>query len=169
MATEKEIGTITFPPDELKISDATIPTGVVNKSQLDSVAPERSIFMIWAEENANFSTSVGGGFQWSFGNGQETPVNNGVIIPVKCELFAVSLSANTPTSTGTATVGTYRSGIDLETVLDVTVNAGNGYKSVNTLASPVTFTAGQYLNFRTFSVTGIVHLGIITASFRTIV
>lgn len=169
MATEIEIGTITFPANELKISGATIPTGVVNKSQLDAVAPAQSIFMIWAEENANLSTSVGAGFQWGFGNGQETPINNGVIIPVKCELFAVSLSANPSSSSGNAAVATYRSGVDLGEALDVIVNAGNGYKSVTTLASPVTFTAGQYLNFRTLYVSGVVDSGIISATFRTIV
>ena len=47
------------------------------------------IFTIWAEENADTNN---GAFEWSYGNGNETPSGMGVIFPMPCELFALGLA-----------------------------------------------------------------------------
>lgn len=133
----------------------------------DSIGARYSHFMVWAEESAQLSTTVNGGFQWSFGDGQETGITTGVMIGVDCELVSILLSCDSVLSTGqAAVVATYRSGKDLGESVDVDVNTENNYKGIKTLETPTPFSMGQYVNFRTFGVTGTVTHGIISATFR---
>ncbi len=98
-------------------------------------------FPLWAEESAALTAST---FQWSFGNGSETPSGSGIVLADDCELYAVSAEVENGT------------GVKINVYKDTTIVADTGTfdESVfNTLATPVQFSAGDIVNFETNTVT----------------
>lgn len=99
-----------------------------------------TIFPIWAEENGNLSP---GNTQWSFGNGATGAI--GIPLAFDCELFAVSLNADSP---GTSTfINIQRDGANVVTP-EFTAN-----NQVNTFTA-IPYTSGQLLSFQTATVSG---------------
>lgn len=96
-----------------------------------------TIFPIWAEEGGALSNN---NRQWSFGNGAVGNIN--IVIPIDCEMFAVSFDAET--GSGTVSIDIMR-----DDVSAFTTKAFAALKDFETLASPLALTAGQCLGFRT--------------------
>jgi len=120
-------------------------------------APRYGVFCIWAEEGADLSSGV---FEWSFGNGNESPSGVGVFVPFDCELFAVGLVIE---GTGPAEVEVRQNG----TSAGRSVVIASGDRAFTDFAqSPVAFATGDVVGFRT--VTGGVDTngGTVTAWFR---
>lgn len=95
-----------------------------------------TIFPIWAEENGGL---VDNNRQWSFGNGSTGSDN--IVIPIDCEIFAFSASAETAS-------GTCSFNILVNDSISFTSNqlANNSFQS---LATPLQITAGQRIGYRT--------------------
>ena len=118
----------------------------------------RAIFCIWAEENAALSD---GATEWAFGNGANMPADQGVVVPVACELFAGALSL----ARGSAVVAIHRNGVKVAEV-DST-GAASVKRVLNSYEPPIAFAAGDVVGFRTDSAldTGVGNT--VTAWFRT--
>jgi len=108
--------------------------------------PKYSVFCIWAEENADLTT--GASNEWSFGNGDPIAGDDGIVIPIDCELFAMGLDL----VGGNATV---RSVIDANNNLeDYQVTVTSTSLAYETFAEPLQINAGSALRFRTISSSG---------------
>lgn len=115
------------------------------------------IFPIWAEENSSLSA---GAVEWAFGNGADSPDDQGICLPFDCELFAVSAVLKQ----GSATIGTYQNG---SKVHDLVVSAGaNPRRVYEQLDNPVQFLAGESVSFRTTAASGTDRPNTICAWFR---
>lgn len=117
-----------------------------------------SVFAIWAEENSGLGNNT---TEWAFGNGANTPSNQGVVVPMACELFAGTLCLRQ----GTASVGIYKNGT-LEATVEQAVAASPGYVSL-TLGTPVAFAPGDCVGFRTVASAGTNGPNTVTAWMRT--
>jgi len=111
------------------------------------------VFPVWAEENG----ALGQGDEWSFGNGSEG--NIGIPLGLDCELFAVSFNAEI---TGTSiSIDVRRGGSAV-----YTASFGSANDQLETLISPVTFSAGDRVGFDTSAVSGGYSDGRVCAWFR---
>jgi len=99
-----------------------------------------SYFTVWAEESATISA---GSTEYAYGNGDDTPINSGIVIGIDCELFACG---------GEAEAGT---GVNLEVIKNGASIAETGVFNSHTITNvtPVAFLAGDIINFRTKAVT----------------
>lgn len=129
-----------------------------------------SYFAIWAEDTAAISTAENFGFQWAFGEGQRT-FNNGLVMPFEVELIALGVSLNSLATTTLVTnsfaeVEAYRnhkrvSGVDIGgTSRTVRINLTQGTSTDNREIvsfedSPITYSAGDFLSFRTIGNSGV--------------
>jgi len=94
---------------------------------------------IFAEESGSVATTVNSGFQWSFGNGDETPQANGVIAMFTGTLTTLGLE----TEGGSATIEVYLNGVATG------VTTSNGTSDVS-----LSVNKGDIVNFRTTAGTG---------------
>lgn len=115
-----------------------------------------SYFCIFAEESADLNDAR---YEWSFGNGNETPNGTGVVIPFQCELIAMGLSIE---GTPPAVVQVVRNTTVTGKQLALTSN--KGYADFT--SSPLSFSPGDLLNFRTLDSSNTSNGGIVTAWFR---
>lgn len=149
--------------DDVDISSSPPGTGDMLVWDGTNFVPESTdngytIFGVWAEEAQSLANNS---YEWSFGNGDNTPNGQGIVIPVDCELFAMSLNHEGGANTTVRIVkGTNASLSDYQVS-----NTGvtNGY---NTFASPLAFGAGDVVNFTTISVSAQGTSGRVTAWFR---
>lgn len=137
-------------------ADSTVPGEKGDKG--DPGDPAGSIFGIWAEENSGLGNNA---TEWAFGNGANTPDNQGIPVPEACELFKGALSLRQ----GTATVGIYRNGTQVATVAATTAASPNNV--LEDYADPVAYAAGDVCGFRTVSASGTASPNQVTAWFRT--
>lgn len=113
------------------------------KTYIDSVfevSGHETIFPIYAEENGNLTVSST--YQFSFGNGGTS--SNGLIIPSTCTLFAVGLTVDA----GSAEVTVYKNGGATSAISGLAA-ASSSSGALNTLSTPIEFTTGDVVNFRT--------------------
>jgi len=96
------------------------------------------IFAIWAEQK---NVTADNTYEWSYGNGSDTPVAGGIVIGADCVLFAMGLKVNT---TGTPQVEIQVNGSSIG--YSVTASSGYGY---NEFGTPYQINAGDYINFYT--------------------
>ncbi|MEM7738374.1 MAG: hypothetical protein AAF267_21570, partial [Deinococcota bacterium] len=94
---------------------------------------------VLAEENGPLATSTNGGFQWSFGNGAETPQPQGM--PV---LFGGAITKLALETDGAGTVEVYLNG----TATGITITEPESVKTVN-----IPVSEGDVINFRTTATT----------------
>lgn len=99
-----------------------------------------SYFPVWAEENADLDTGI---YEWSFGNGNETPSGVGIVMPFSCQLFALGLTIENAAS---CTVEARRNSVASGRAVS-TANATKGFVSFE--GNPIAYGAGDVLNFRT--------------------
>jgi len=99
---------------------------------------------IWAEENSSLGNTT---YEWAYGNGANTPVDGGVTIYVPsthtCEVVAMSLRLGG----GTATVELLKNGTLQGSAANVVLSSGQS--ATNELASPLSISSNDYINFRT--------------------
>ena len=103
------------------------------------------IMPIWAEHNGGLDNDE---FEWSFGNGADTPSGSGVSIYVPtdwtCEIIA--MSAVTDTSSGSGRIAAEVNGTNLNSTVFVQMS---GRSTVNELTTPYSISNGDTLNFKT--------------------
>jgi len=109
-------------------------------------------FVVWAEESATLSSSTNSGFQWSFGNGDDSNVGFG--LPFDCRATHMMFGAD---SAGTAGVielmrGTSPTVTSSTSVESITI--GPVISATKTFTTPVNFSAGDWFTFHTLSQTG---------------
>ena len=113
-----------------------------------------TIFPIWAERSSALANNS---FQWAYGNGDASQASFGIIIPVDCELFAVGLTC----FTGSAEVEVYKNGAA------TTLRSGTASpNAINTGITPLEFSNGDIINFRTVTASGASSGGKAVAWFR---
>lgn len=126
-------------------------SGITNKPVIYSE------FVIWAEENGDLGN---GAYEWAFGNGANTSSDSGVTLPFDCELIAASLTlAGAATCEVEIRRNTDPAGVSVSTSANRT-----GYSTF--AASPVSFTAGDRVNFRTITGSTASNGGVVSAWFR---
>ena len=103
-----------------------------------------TVFCVWAEENSDLATND---FEWAFGNGSNTPLASGIVVPIDCDLFAMGLNVEG----GSATV---RVIVDSNTSLSTYQVAASAPSGSTTFTTPLAITAGQVINFRTVASSG---------------
>ena len=120
-----------------------------------------TIFSIWAEESQGNPSLTNNDTEWSFGNGDEAPAGHGIVIPMDCELWAMSLDHENGDST---VVRIIKNSDDTLSDYEVTTNGTElGY---DVFSTPLIFNAGDVLNFKTISVTVGGNSGRVTAWLR---
>ena len=102
-----------------------------------------TIFSVWAEENADINN---GSTEWAYGNGDNTPNGHGIVIPVDCELWAMSLDHEGGVNTIVRAIK--NSDASMAAYQVVTTGAEQGF---NVFAMPLEFQAGDVINFETIS------------------
>lgn len=118
-----------------------------------------TVFNIFAEESS--SLDAGARTEWSFGNGDETPNGHGIVIPVDCELFAMSLDHEG----GVNTIVRIIQNTDASLATYQISNSGTEQSHV-TFGTPLSFTAGDIANFTTISSSSTGTSGRVSAWFR---
>ncbi len=134
---------ITTNADKIATNSQDIGTNATDITELQGAY---SYFPIWAEDSAALTV----GHTWSFGNGCETPAGSGIVLPVDCELYAIT--ADVPDGTGIKIAVAYRSpsGTNLGDLADTGTFSTNVN---NVLSAAVTAEAGNIINFYTLAVT----------------
>lgn len=104
----------------------------------------------WAEEGSALSTTTSGGFQWSFGNGANTPLGGGLptFVPAGYSAEVVALSLQTGGGGGTVEL------IRNFTATGRTVTLGSGGGRITTNITPYAIANGQSINFQTTATSG---------------
>ena len=97
-----------------------------------------SYFPIWAEENSSLGNNA---YEWAYGNGANTDVNGGIVIPVNCELFAISWAVKATGGEISVEINGVNSGTS------DTITATRGYRTF----TPVEINAGDRCNFKTIT------------------
>ena len=128
----------------------------------DDAKLDRTPFVIWAEESGDLSATVNSGFQWSFGSGNMTPVGTGVVLPFACNLIAISLSTE---GTCTVQVEVYKNTSGTGKSISMT-SSKKGH--TNFESSPVSYTAGDIVNFKTLVGDSLSNGGVFTAWFTRV-
>lgn len=117
-----------------------------------------TVFNIFAEESAPLGA---GQKEWAFGNGDNTPNGHGIVIPVDCELFAMSIDHEGGVNTTVRIIK--NTDATLSTYQVSTTASENGYA---TFGTPLSFSAGDIANFSTISVSSTGTSGRASAWFR---
>ena len=135
------------------VSNAT--TTALNLKQ-NKLSLGGSIFCVWAEESADLGN---GAFEWAYGNGNETPNGMGVVLVFDCELIGLGLTLE---GNATCQVEAYKN----TTATGKRVSTSNNKKSHVTFAdTPIQYSAGDVVNFRTITGSTASNAGIVTAWF----
>lgn len=102
---------------------------------------------IWAEENSTLADNT---YEWAFGNGADTPTNNGIclFIPSGYTAAIVAMSATTNNASGTPTIEASVNGSDIGVSDGVEVTLA-GRSGVNSGFTPYVLASGDRLNFKT--------------------
>ncbi len=117
-----------------------------------------TIFNMWAEETGPLADNT---FEWAFGNGDNTPNGHGLVIPVDCELWAMSLDHEGGVNTIVRAVHNSNSGLS-----DYQVETSGTEQGFNVFPIPLRISAGDIVNFRTISTSVEGTSGRVTAWFR---
>ena len=139
------------------VNDSTVAGNFISDALNTLSGVGRTSFAIWAEENG----ALGGGYEWSFGNGDETPLGSGIPVPFDCFLFALSLDHNT---SGSATVEVDLNATTTGVASITTVAERNRFEI---LSSPVNVPSGSVINFNTTAGAGSGAGNRVAAFFRT--
>lgn len=96
----------------------------------------------FAEESGAVAPSVNGGFQWSYGNGDETPQNSGMPATISGTIVTLGLELEGGSASGT--VQLYINGTATGSSVTVTAGSGSATIDINQAISK-----GDVVNFRT--------------------
>lgn len=160
-------------PDEIdmqtkKILNCVDPTQdqeVATKKYVDNNSVGEFFFPIWAEENA--ALGAANTYEWAYGNGGNTAVDEGVTLYVpsgwSATLVAMSIRLGT---TSSAVVEAVVNETPQGALANVTVVAGVG--GLNDSFDPVALSNGDLVNFRTTSSSGTAANNIVTMWIRMV-
>ncbi len=113
-----------------------------------------SVFPVFAEESGPLDVNA---FEWAYGNGDDSPADFGIVLPMNCELFAIGLNVRT----GSGTVEVYKNGVATG------LNSGSASPvSLNSSFTALSFKAGDVVNFRTIAQSGASEGGKVVAWLR---
>jgi len=116
-----------------------------------------TIFEIFAEESGPLGNNES---EWAFGNGDNTPIGHGIVIPLDCELWSMTLDHEGGDETTVRIVINNAEQVGYEVAISGEEN------SHSTFPVPLSITAGDILNFRTISVAPEGTSGRVSAWFR---
>lgn len=128
----------------------------------DDAKLDRTPFVIWAEESGDLSATVNSGFQWSFGSSNMTPAGTGVVLPFACDLIAISLSTE---GACTVQVEVYKNNSGTGKSISI-ASSKKGHASFE--SSPVSYSSGDIVNFKTLVGDGLSNGGVFTAWFTRV-
>ena len=152
----------------VNVVDPTDAQDAATKKYVDNkLASAFSYFTVWAEENTQ---TISGAFEWSFGNGAEAPRNSGIVLMKACKLISLGLTVYEETGASYAlNVDCYKNSAKASSEADIETPASSTGVTNSTydLTTPVTFSAGDRVNFRTISSSGTVSQARVSALFRT--
>jgi len=140
------------------------PSGSADWSSIANRPPLYSYFAIWAEESADLSPSNNNGFQWAYGNGNNTPNGTGVVLPFNCELIAMSLSTEIASN---CTVMCKRNTSNTDKTVSNTTALKSAYNNFEN--DPLAFMAGDVVNFKTTIGSSDSNGGVVVAWFRRMI
>lgn len=103
------------------------------------------MYPIWAEENSTLGNSA---YEWAFGNGANTPSNNGIAIyvPTGWQAHIVAMSATTNNASGSSVIEANINGVLQGANCNVTLA---GRSATNDSFTPVALSNADRLTFRT--------------------
>ncbi len=110
-----------------------------------------AMFVIFAEDAAyGLDTAINGGYQWSFGNGDETPASGGIVVPFDVRLVGIGSNIETPSAdSGTIVLLVNNSPVATH------VHAASVNDDYTTyLDQSILITAGSRINFKTTDASG---------------
>jgi hypothetical protein len=143
------------PADEDLIALVDDPSGSAETKKMTVAnfkkASQEYMVPIWAEEAAGLANTT---YEWAFGNGANTASDEGIMIYVPtgwtCTVVAMGLS-----------LGDVPTVITVELVINGSVQGANCnvtctgvQRAINSSFTPVSISSGDYINFRTTSVSG---------------
>jgi len=148
-----------------RAADGTLSVDISGVSLTTTTTPIYEKCVIWAEENGALDSNQS---EWSFGNGATG--NIGITLAEDWEVYAVTFQADVSNAAATQfqmEIMNFATGV---IVLDSIVlpNQGqiNNFSSSVTLTTPLNFSAGDVLGFRTDIETGVVSDGRVAAWLR---
>lgn len=140
---------MTFPAGVKALIDAIhadVKAALANVGGGSGLAP---LYPIWAEENSTLQNNA---TEWAFGNGANTPDNQGVCLPFPSRLVATSMTLRSGSSD--VTIGIYRNGSKVAEIATTDSRRGQGWWRTLTGSDVVDYAAGDTIGFRTVSASG---------------
>lgn len=130
---------------------ATVATSGAYSDLSGAPAPglSESFVPIWAEENGVLGANT---YEWAFGNGADTPNNNGISIyvPSGYEVHIVAMGATTNNAAGSPTIEVEVNGSALGASDGIQITLA-GRSGINDSFAPYALSSADRLNFRTIS------------------
>ena len=111
--------------------------------EVNESSSQTPVFMVWAEKA---TALVDASYEWSFGNGANHVVASGLVIPIDCEL--ISLGTQSADSSAQV-IQVVKNGVDESYQVEATAGKGN-----IEFSSPLSFSKGDTLNFKTVEANG---------------
>ena len=115
-----------------------------------------------ASENAALAA---GAYEWSQGNGENTPMSAGIVVGVPSGYSAELISMGLSMQTGTAVVIAVIGGVEYPGAAQVTVTSP-ALTALDIMATPTAVADGDTLNFKTRSASGTSGPNIVTMQVR---
>jgi hypothetical protein len=109
-------------------------------------------FIIWAEESSDLSTSTSSGYQWSYGNGNAATC--ALALPFDCTATQMIFSCNSKGTSGTIELRKGTSATSTTSSLVDSISFASVFSHTNTFSSPQSFSAGDWMTFKTSAVSG---------------
>lgn len=126
--------------------------------------PEDDTFFIWAEESSDLNPNTLDGYQWAFGNGDNTPVNSGLVLLENCQLIALGLNI---VGSGVASVKAIKNGSETGKIVAVETGTKTGFTNFDD--NPIDYARGDILNFRTATGSSSSNKARVTAMFKRVI
>lgn len=133
---------------------------------MSQYAPDTQMFPIWAEENAGLG--AGGAYEWAFGNGSNTNINQGIVmyVPTGYRMFCVAMGCQVQGTTPTATIELVHNSTLKGAAAQVVLTTGN--RIMTELATPLEIASGDLINFHTVASSGTATSSRVVAWFRMV-
>jgi len=116
---------------------------------------------IWAEEAAGLAATT---YEWSFGNGAETPSDGGLTVYVPTDWTCTVVAMSLRLAAGTATVELVLNGTPQGVNCNVAIASGQG--NTEDGFTPLSISSGDYINFRTTAASSTNTPNVVTAWLR---
>ena len=115
-----------------------------------------------ASENAALAAST---YEWAHGNGENTPIDSGIVVGVPSGYSAELVSMGLSMQTGTAVVIAVIGGVEQPGTAQVSVTSP-AQTALDNMVSPPAVVDGDTLNFKTRSASGTSGPNIVTMQIR---